>query len=99
MERGTSILVHLESSTILVAIAPSLNATREDLGVNGRLKEIETTIMEEQFRKCNYDDKIPIRKGDDVEGQFYQNRNFTRFSSKLDFTYRNRISFTKNIFY
>jgi hypothetical protein len=41
--------------------------------VDGRLKETETTIMEEQFRKCNYDDIIPIRKRDDVEGQFYQN--------------------------
>lgn len=53
-----------------VVVAPSLDATMVDIGVDVRVEETEAANMEEQCRKCNYEDVIPIIKGNDVEGRF-----------------------------
>ncbi len=46
MEGRTLILIQPESSIVFIVTALNLVTTIEDLGVDGRFKEIETTIME-----------------------------------------------------
>jgi hypothetical protein len=88
MEKGILILVELKPTMTHVAIVPSLGTTRVDPGVDVKVEEIKAANMEEYCRKCNYEDVIPIRKGDDVEGRFlpkpfYLNQIFTRCLLKL----------------
>ncbi len=42
----------------------------ERLGVNAKVEVTKATIMEKQYRYYNYEDVIPITKGDDIELRF-----------------------------
>ncbi len=70
MEGGILILIEPNPTMTLIVVTPSLDATMVDLGVDVRVEETKAANMEEQCRKCNYEDVIPIRKANDVEGRF-----------------------------
>lgn len=93
MEVETLISVQLKSTVILVAITLNPFATPKDVGIDVKVKVIKAMWLWNSGVgnvDCKYEDIIPIKKGDDVEGKFYRNWNFIRMLLKLNFPHQNR---------